>query len=400
MYPTIYHLFFDWFGLDWSFLKFLNSFGFFVALAFIAASWTLSRELLRKENEGLLQPTKIKVITGEGPKAFDLIVQGLVGFVIGWKFLYIALNYQTAIADPQSALLSLNGNIIGGVILGALLAFLKYREVKKQQLPEPKEEEVLVHAADHAGNITLVAALFGILGAKLFHLLENPDELVKFFTNPSADNFFSGLTMYGGLIVGGAAVIWLFKKKGVKPLTGMDATAPGLMLAYAIGRIGCHVSGDGDWGVANTNPKPDWLTWLPDWMWSYNYPNNVISVLGERRGGITGRRILETDEWTAFDGYGTYLDPGVYPTAFYEVVMCTILFVVLWKVRKKLLVPGTLFCLYLILNGFERFWIEKIRVNEPFIGNITQAEVISVILIILGVGGWLYLRRKSAANGI
>ena len=64
--PTIYHLFYDLFGLDWSFLKFLNSFGFFVALAFIAASWTLSRELRRKENEGFLQPIKTKVIIVNG----------------------------------------------------------------------------------------------------------------------------------------------------------------------------------------------------------------------------------------------------------------------------------------------------------------------------------------------
>lgn len=385
MYPTIYHLFFDWFGLDWSFLKFLNSFGFFVALAFIAASWTLSRELLRKENEGLLQPTKIKVVTGEGPKAFDMIVQGLVGFVIGWKFLYIALNYQTAIADPQSALLSLNGNIIGGVLLGALLAFLKYREVKKQQLPEPKEEEVLVHAADHAGNITLVAALFGILGAKLFHLLENPDELVQFFTNPSADNFFSGLTMYGGLIVGGAAVIWLFKKKGVTPLMGMDATAPGLMLAYAIGRIGCHVSGDGDWGLPNTAPKP---SWLPDWLWAYDYPNNVLGA---------GSRLTEGQ---IFEGYGTHLVPAVYPTAVYEVIMCAFLFLILWSVRKKLVIPGTMFFLYLIFNGIERFWIEKIRVNTHVIGEITQAEIISVVFVLVGISGWLYVRKKAATNGV
>ena len=75
MYPTIYHLFLDWFGLEISFFKFLNSFGFFVALAFIAASWTLSRELKRKENEGLLQPIKAKVTVGEGPKALDLMIQ-------------------------------------------------------------------------------------------------------------------------------------------------------------------------------------------------------------------------------------------------------------------------------------------------------------------------------------
>lgn len=384
MYPTIYHVFYDWFGVEIGVLKFLNSFGFFVALAFIAASWVMGRELRRKENEGLLQPIKTKRTIGEAPKPMDMAFQALIGFVIGWKLLYIALNFGEATADPQAVLLSGKGNYLGGIALAGILAYLKYREQKKQQLEEPREEEILVHPAEHAGNVTLIAALFGILGAKFFHLLENPDELVRFFTHPDASDFFSGLTMYGGLIVGGTAVILYFRKKNIPPLMGMDANAPGLMLAYAIGRIGCHVSGDGDWGLPNTAPKP---AWLPDWLWAYDYPNNVLSA---------GDPLLEGQ---IFEGYGTHLVPPVYPTPVYEVIMCGLLFLLLWNFRKKLVIPGTLFCLYLILNGFERFWIEKIRVNEHLIGSITQAEVIAVALMLTGIGGWLFLRKK-AKNGV
>lgn len=380
MYPTIYHIFLDWFGVEIGIFKFLNSFGFFVALAFIAASWTLGRELKRKENEGLLQPTKLKRLVGLPPKPLDMAVQGLIGFVIGWKALYIAMNFAEATADPQAMLLSGKGDFLGGLLLGAALAFWKYREQKKLQLSEPVEEEVEMHPWEHAGNITLTAALFGILGAKFFHLLENPDELVQFFTDPSKGDFFSGLTMYGGLIVGGTAVIWSFKRKGIKPLMGMDATAPGLMLAYAVGRIGCHVSGDGDWGIVNTAPKP---SWLPDWLWAYDYPNNVLG------------RGVPLEDGTIFEGYGTHLVPPVFPTPLYEVIMCGLLFLVLWKVRSKLKVPGTLFCLYLIFNGFERFWIEKIRINEHLIGTITQAEVIAVALMLTGGIGWWLLKRKA-----
>ena len=379
MYPTIYHIFYDWFGIELSVLKFLNSFGFFVAIAFIVASAIMGMELRRKENEGLLQPIKEKRMVGAAPKPVDIFLQGFIGFLIGWKFLYIALHFSEATADPQAVLLSMKGNILGGLAFGGLLAFLKYREQKKQQLKEPKEEEVLVHPAEHAGNVTLIAALFGIMGAKLFHLLENPDELIKFFTDPSAGDFFSGLTMYGGLIVGGAAVIWYFKKKNINPFMGVDANAPGLMLAYAIGRIGCHVSGDGDWGLANTAVKP---SWIPDQLWAYDYPNNVLRA-GEP---MTSGKV--------FEGYGMHLEPAVYPTPLYEIIMCSILFLVLWKVRKKMVVPGTLFCLYLILNGFERFWIEKIRVNEHLFGTITQAEIIAVALMLTGGIAWFILRKK------
>ena len=164
------------------------------------------------------------------------------------------------------------------------------------------------------------------------------------------------------------------------------------MLAYGIGRLGCQVSGDGDWGIANTAPKPGWI---PQWLWSYDYPNNVNAVLGPHRGGYSGVPI--TDD-TCFPGYCTHLVPGVFPTPLYETIMCIALFGVLWWLRKRISLPGALFALYLIMNGVERFLIEKIRVNEPFLGRWTQAEVISLALVLIG-GGALWALKKRQANG-
>jgi prolipoprotein diacylglyceryltransferase len=105
-----------------------------------------------------------------------------------------------------------------------------------------------------------------------------------------------------------------------------------------------------------------------------------------------GERIVDG---TCFEGYCTHLVPGVYPTPLYESIACLLLFAVLWRLRTRLTTPGVLFCIYLIMNGIERFFIEKIRVNEPFLGTFTQAEVISTLLFLTGVGGILWLRRRK-----
>jgi prolipoprotein diacylglyceryltransferase len=155
------------------------------------------------------------------------------------------------------------------------------------------------------------------------------------------------------------------------------------MIAYAVGRIGCQVAGDGDWGIVNTAPKP--FSWLPDWMWSFTYPHNVNEA-GVPIEGCVGR-------------YCNVLPQAVYPTPFYETVMGLILFALLWSLRKKLRPYGALFALYLIVNGIERFLIEQIRVNnemELFGLNPTQAEVIAIGLVLVGIALWAFLvqRRK------
>ncbi len=389
MYPTLYHALLDLTGLDWPVLKFLNSFGFFVAIAFMAAYWTLVLELKRKEGIGLIKATTRKVKVGEGARPGELVLQGLTGFIVGWKGLYILLNTAEVTADPPGFLLSGKGNFIGGLAVAALFIWLLWREKEKHRLKEPKEETVIVHPAQHGGNITITAALWGFIGAKVFHWLESPKDFLDLLATGSIKDIISGLTMYGGLIVAGIMVVRYFKKNGMAILPSMDAAAPGLMLAYGIGRLGCQVAGDGDWGIANTAPKPGWI---PQWLWSYDYPNNVNAVLGPHRGGYVGEPITDG---TCFPGYCTHLVPGVFPTPLYEVIMCLLLFAVLWWLRKRIGLPGVLFCVYLIMNGMERFLIEHIRVNNLFLGTWTQAELISLGLVIIGAGGILRLRKRN-----
>ena len=392
MYPSLYHFVVQTFGIEIVLLKFVNTFGFFVALAFLAASYLQAKEFGRKHIEGKIPSQEKTIIKGKDLNVVNLVLNTLFGFIIGYKLLYLILNRDIATTDPPAFILSAQGSLIGGIILGAVFAFFQVRDYRKEKATFPEKKSVVTKILPQqlSGNITIVAAIFGILGAKLFHLLEYPDEFTKFFSSFDAQNFLSGLTIYGGLIVGGAAVLFYMFRNGINPLHGADANAPGLFLSYGIGRLGCHFSGDGDWGEVNTAAKP--LSWLPDWLWSYAYPNNV---LGENK------LLTEDQGYFIHQDYGMYLDPGVYPTPVYEAIFSILVFILLWKYRKKFTIPGTLFMVYLMINGFERFWIEKIRVNEPqdFFGiEATQAEIISVVLFILGLVGYIYLKRRNKTN--
>ncbi len=401
MYPTIYHALYDMFGLDWTWTKLLNSFGFFVALAFVVASYTLGLELKRKGREGHLKSERRKIILGKGPEWADVITNGIIGFIVGWKFVYLFLNSARLFQPgetPQQHIFSSEGYWFLGLIMGLAFGAWKWWEYKKNQLPEPKEQVVEFHIFEYTGTITFLAAIFGIIGAKLFHLFENPDEFLAFFKSPDLNSFLSGLTVYGGLIVGAAGVLVFAWRKNIPLLHLTDSATPGMILAYGIGRIGCQVSGDGDWGIVNAAPKPSWLSWLPDWMWAYDYPNNVNGVLGPSADTF-GMRITDPSI-PCFEGYCTHLVPAVWPTPFYETIMAVLIFGFLWSIRKRVKIPGIITAGYLILNGMERFLIESIRVNNKFdlFGlQATQAQVIAVLFVLSGVGMFLFLRKRSAA---
>lgn len=387
MYPSIYYAIKDLFGLDFPFLKMIQSFGFFVALAFLVAAYFWTKELQRKEKEGLLSSSTIKTLKGARATPSELITSAIFGFLIGYKLIYILLNFSAFTENTQGFLLSVKGNLIGGLFLAAISSYLKYREKEKTKLEKPIWVEEQLHPYQHVGNMTLIAAFAGILGAKLFHNLENWDE---FIADPiDALLSFSGLTMYGGLILAAAVLIYYGYKNNIAVPHLIDSSAPSLMLGYAIGRIGCHVSGDGDWGIDNISEKPKWLNWAPDWVWSYDYPNNVNSV-GEPIANCLDLK------------YCNHLVPNVFPTPFYETIMCILLFFVLYYLRKRITTPGVLFSIYLIFNGVERFFIEKIRINTNYhLGGFafTQAELISSLLLIFGIIGiWYFKKTKIKYN--
>lgn len=221
---------------------------------------------------------------------------------------------------------------------------------------------------DIVPNMTLTVLVAGIVGARLFHILEHSD---SFMAAPWEMIFSrSGLSIFGGLILGTAAGVLYVRRWNLPARPLCDAIAPAMMLGYAIGRIGCQVSGDGDWGrAADMALKPDWL---PSWMWAQTYDNNIFGEL--------------------------IAAPGVYPTPMYETAMGLACFGVLWALRKHPFQAGWLFSLYLLMAGAERLLIEQIRVNPVLhIGPIdaTQAEMIAVALIACGLAGLALLSRRA-----
>ncbi len=369
MYPNLYYLVQDLLGLKLNALKLVNSFGFFVALAFVASGYVLYHELKRKEALGEFVSIEETYVVGEPVSMSELITSFAFGFLFGFKIIG-AFLIENALNNTQAFILSLQGNVGAGIAVGAVMAFLKWKEKDKVKLDKPETKSYMVWPHDRVGDIVLQAALWGFIGAKIFHNLENLDDFAK---DPfGALISFSGLTFYGGLIIATIAIIIYVRKFKIRVIHFADAMAPTMLFAYAAGRIGCQVSGDGDWGIPNFSPKP--FSWLPDWMWAYTYPHNVVNE-GVAIPGCVGN-------------YCNQLPVTVYPTAFYEIIGTFILFGIMWMMRKKITQPGILTGIYLIFAGGERFFIEKIRVNNrihslPF--EPTQAELISTILILSGI---------------
>jgi len=197
---------------------------------------------------------------------------------------------------------------------------------------------------DWAYEMAFVALIGGIVGARLYYLFDNWSDV----SDDILGNLFSGsgLTWYGGAIGGAIAVLLWARWRGILGLALLDLAAVPLALGYAIGRVGCQLSGDGDYGEAWDGP------------WAMAYPDGTVPI-----------------------------DTPVHPTPMYEALAMGLVSIVLWRLRDRFR-PGILFALYLIAAGLERFLVELVRRNDAVLLGLTQAQVLSLAMIAAG-GIWL-----------
>lgn len=187
------------------------------------------------------------------------------------------------------------------------------------------------------GPTVIISIVFGLFGAKVFDIFEYWDRFLKDPVRVFMKG--SGLTFLGGFVVGGIALTLFMRWQKVSMLRFCDAACPGAMYGYAVARIGCQLSGDGDYGIPTTLP------------WGMAYPNGTVPT--------------------------TQI---VHPTPVYETLAALVLGTILWRMRKTPKHDGWLFCWYLIFSGVERLLVEFIRVNPRWFLGLSQSQWISVIL--------------------
>jgi phosphatidylglycerol:prolipoprotein diacylglycerol transferase len=211
-------------------------------------------------------------------------------------------------------------------------------------------------------NMVFLCLIGGIIGSKLFYVLEEwnfsqTKPLSSFFTKEMLLSP-SGLTFYGGLLLAIILVSIYSRSKKIPVLKMFDLMSPAAALGYGIARIGCHLSGDGDYGTVVNGTFWEFI--------GYSYANGTVPT-----------------------------KPGelVHPTSVYELVAAILIFTFLWRIRKDYAVPGIVFAYYLILSGIERFLIEFIRLNPIVVAGMSQAQLISLGMMITGI--LLLISRKK-----
>ncbi len=398
MYPDLSYFFHDLLGTDYdNWLAIFKTFGLLLAISLVLAGWVVYRQLkvLEQEEDSPFKAafTQVNTIIGAAPTWKDVIPGALTGFIIGFKLFHILGQFEEFKQDPVKILFTAEGDWLYGIIGALLLGGLYYWDKHRRKLPQPKTHTYTLKPSDRVGDIIILSGVSGVLGAKIFAMFETIGEMKTFsdFTDQLLSG--SGLAIYGGLIVGAFVVIWYVKRIKMPVLNTMDVAAPAMILAMGTGRLGCHLSGDGDWGI-QAAAQPDWW-FLPDWLWSMDYPRNV----NMGRTGVQEGMIPPDPVSIDCDGckYHFKLGYKVYPTSVYEFFMYTGTFAFLMFMRKKILIPGFLFFLYMSIYGVERWLIEKIRVNDIFWMGLTQAELISIGFFTIGLFGMgiLYARSRK-----
>lgn len=228
---------------------------------------------------------------------------------------------------------------------------------------------------DFASSLVVWAAIAGIACSRLYSVIDN---FSSYMHDPWSIIFSgSGFVWYGGLIGGLLSSYFVSRYYQINFLTAADMAGPALVIGQALGRIGCHLSGDGDWGMP---------TMLP---WGVAYPNAIV--------GWNGNSVLKLD---SRNHLVSAFFPGVrvHPTPIYEAILYGLIFLFLWSRRKETKVPGQLFYLYLMLAGAARFMVEFLRVNPRVVIGLSEAQLIALAMMVIGASLYVITSSRAATD--
>ena len=216
-----------------------------------------------------------------------------------------------------------------------------------------------------------ITGLSGLAGSRLYHLLETPAE---FFADPWPQLFSTmGFAFFGAVIGGFLALLILARRFKMRALLMLDAASPAGALGYGIGRIGCLISGDGDYGIPTSLP------------WGMSFPNGIVPTTGS--DGVCLK-------------YGWPENCAVHPTPIYEFLVAIVIFWILWRLGERAIKThapnGIAFAAYLVLTGVARYLVEIIRINPRSFHGLTNAQAASVVSIVAGIILFAFVRRGSA----
>lgn len=267
----------------------------------------------------------------------------------------------------------LGGQAVTSFGVMMLLAFVVGGQVLKHELARKGQDPEL------AWDLVLMAVIGGIVGARLYYVLLN---YPRFAADPFGMLFArGGMVWYGGFLGAAALVVWRMRRAGMPVGRTADAAAPALPLAYAVGRIGCFLVGD-DYG----RPTDSWV----GIAFPRGFPPTSAEIMSERFG-------VEIDP-AMVEKYGDILP--VHPTQLYETGMSTLIFLLLWSLRRKERPAGWLFMTWLTLAGVERYLVEIFRAKDDrFFGVLTLAQVISIGLVAFGAFWMVRLHRGGGGRG-
>ncbi len=232
------------------------------------------------------------------------------------------------------------------------LAFLACGALIARRLKE------LEKPVDWAYEIVFAALLGGVIGARGYYVVQNYSQVEHDLLGSIFSG--SGLVWYGGAIGGAIGVLLWMRWREQFELRMFDMCATALALGYAIGRIGCQVSGDGDYGIRSSLP------------WAMGYPHGTLPT----PPGVT-----------------------VQPTPIYETVVMCLLAYLLWQLRDRVR-PGVVFALYLVLSGLERLLVEFIRRNKEVLFGLTAPQLESIVLLVIGLAWLAWMMRGGGLDGL